>query len=99
VAEAHRFHPDAERELEEAADWYESQREGLGGEFIAAVRAKIGRIVEAPERYPVTQGARRALVGRFPYAIVYTPSAASVQGVLIIAVAHLRRRPKYWIGR
>jgi plasmid stabilization system protein ParE len=96
VAEALHFHPEAERELEEAADWYQNQRDGLGGEFVAAVRAKIDRIVEAPERYPVVHGARRALVGRFPYAVVYVASAT---GVMIVAIAHLRRRPKYWIGR
>jgi plasmid stabilization system protein ParE len=96
VAKAPSFHPEAEQELEEAADWYESQRDGLGREFVAAVRVKIDRIVEAPERYPVVHGARRALVGRFPYAVVYMASAA---GVMIVAIAHLRRRPKYWIGR
>jgi toxin ParE1/3/4 len=96
VAEAPNFHPEAERELEEAADWYENQRDGRGGQFVASVRAKIDKIVEAPDRYPLVHGARRALVGRFPYAVVYTASAA---GVLIIAIAHLRRRPKYWIGR
>jgi plasmid stabilization system protein ParE len=96
VAEARHFHPEAEQELEEAADWYESQRDGLGGEFVAAVRAMIVRFLEAPERFPIVHGARRALVGRFPYAVVYVASTA---GVLIIAVAHLRRRPKYWIGR
>jgi len=47
-----RYHKAAETELDEAAAWYEGQREGLGGEFIAAVDAKIDRIMEAPEAGP-----------------------------------------------
>lgn len=32
-----RFHREAEIEIEDAADWYEREREGLGGEFLDAV--------------------------------------------------------------
>jgi hypothetical protein len=39
---------------------------------------------------------RRALPFRFPYGIAYTQSAGEI---LIVAVAHLARRPGYWIDR
>ena len=65
------FHPAAEAELEEAAEWYEERNAGLGGDFIAAVRSRIEMILEAPGRWPMRNGTRRVLLGRFPYAIVY----------------------------
>lgn len=70
-AKAFRFHPAAEAELEEAAEWYEASKEGLGRAFIADVRRRIETIVEAPERWALKHGTRRVLLARFPYAIVY----------------------------
>ena len=47
-ASIYRFHPAAEAELKEASDWYEDHREGLGLDFLAAVRHKIFDILENP---------------------------------------------------
>lgn len=35
------FHPEAELELTEAAEWYEERGAGLGREFLRSVRAKV----------------------------------------------------------
>jgi plasmid stabilization system protein ParE len=94
---AFRFHPAAETELSEAAGWYESHQSGLGNEFVAAVRQKVESLLDAPERWPMANGARRAFRGKFPYAIVYRGVAEGA--VEIIAVAHLKRRPRYWSAR
>jgi plasmid stabilization system protein ParE len=91
------FHPEAERELTEAAEWYEERKSGLGADLVTSVRMKIEEILVAPERWPSVRGVRRALLSRFPYAIVYRDLRGEV--VEIIAVAHLRRRPKYWSAR
>lgn len=96
-ASNYRFHPAAEAELKESSDWYEDRREGLGLDFLAAVRNKIFEIFENPQRWRAFNGTRRVLVGRFPYAIVcreITPDE-----IEIVAVAHFRRRPKYWSRR
>ncbi len=53
------FHPEAEREFEEAASWYDERSPGLGVEFIASVRAKIEQILESPELCQLL-GAREA---------------------------------------
>jgi len=92
-----RFHPAAEVELDEAARWYEERRDGLGLEFLSVVRLKIAELLGAPERWRLVKGSRRVLLGRFPYAIVYRE--VSDDELEIIAVAHYRRRPKYWARR
>lgn len=96
-ASIYRFHPAAEAELKEASDWYEDHREGLGLDFLAAVRHKIFDILENPCRWRALHGTRRVLVGRFPYALVYREITSDE--IEIVAVAHFKRRPKYWSRR
>lgn len=40
--------PAAERDLSETRDWYEAQRPGLGGEFLAAVDERLDHIRDFP---------------------------------------------------
>lgn len=63
---SYRFHPAAEIELQEAAEWYEDHGEGLGLSFLAAVRRKILQVLENPQLWREFRGTRRVLVGRFP---------------------------------
>ena len=97
AASKFRFHPAAEAELAEAAEWYEAQREGLGLDFLASVRHRIFLVLENPQRWRLFQGTRRVLLSRFPYAIVYREVASDA--IEIVAVAHFKRRPKYWVRR
>ena len=96
-ANTFRFIPAAELELDEAARWYEERREGLGLEFLTVVREKVFALMEAPDRWQLVNGTRRALLEGFPYAVVYRE--VSDDEIEIVAVAHLRRRPKYWANR
>lgn len=89
----------AGEEFAAAVEWYEEQRVGLGAEFFDAVAETTARIQSHPEiGTPASADTltRRALVPRFPYQIVYRPSADQI---VIIAVAHLKRRPGYWRER
>lgn len=91
------FHPEAEAELTEAALFYESRVVGLGSSFLHAVE----RTVSLVRRYPglgtqADHDALRVLVPRFPYAVVYRREPGSV---LVLAIAHVRRRPAYWRAR
>ena len=92
-----RFHALAERELHEAAQYYESESSGLGFAFLMEVERCIGSIVEHPEagRFQVGN-VRRRLVKRFPYALLYIIKPA---GIRILAVMNTKRRPMYWVGR
>lgn len=91
------FHPQAEKEFNEAIRYYEQKEAGLGADFAIEVRYSIDRITAQPEAWPVLKGEiRRTLVRRFPYGVLYS---AEPQGVFIVAVMHLNRSPEYWKSR
>jgi toxin ParE1/3/4 len=97
------LHPEARAELRSAALWYDERRTGLGVEFIAEVSATLDRIGNAPESYSAWPGTRavdplirKATVQRFPYLIAFEKHE---QHVLVLAVAHAKRRPLYWLTR
>ncbi|NTU70719.1 MAG: type II toxin-antitoxin system RelE/ParE family toxin [Coriobacteriia bacterium] len=91
------FEPAAAFELNEAADFYDLERAGLGSEFLDAVGHALSLVSGAPEAYPVELGeTRKCVVGRFPYSVMYWVDA---RGVHVSAIAHHRRRPAYWDDR
>jgi len=93
----YKFHPDADVELEEAALFYESRMAGLGKSFAAEVDRTIALVRQFPEAgSPVGPKRRRVLVARYPYSIVYRQDQ---NAIVIVAVAHQRRRPGYWRRR
>jgi plasmid stabilization system protein ParE len=87
----------ARTELDQAFAWYETQQQNLGAQFLNEFEASVRRMIRYPESY-VLIGAniRRCLVKRFPYGILYGIDADKI---IIIAVAHLHRKPDYWIDR
>jgi plasmid stabilization system protein ParE len=91
------FHPEAEAEFIAAAEYYEAHAKNLGLDFISAVERAYRRLVEFPDSgHPFGERLRRVLVPGFPYAVIYRPTA---DRILIVAVAHLHRRPGYWRAR
>lgn len=89
----------ASEEFTEAVHWYEERRSGLGAEFFDAVSATMALIAERPEigtAIGAGGSTRRMLVGSFPYQVVYHLTRTEI---VIVAVAHLKRRPNYWKGR
>ena len=79
--------------------WYEEKRSGLGEEFVSEVDATLDAVAERPEIFqqvPGAPGVRRALLHRFPYAIVFVFDS---DRVTVLAVAHGKRRPLYWKAR
>lgn len=84
-----------------AADWYEARRDGLGGDFLSALRDGLDRVAESPGTWPLAPDvaelqARRFLLRRFPYAIVYIELE---QEIRVLAVAHTSREPGFWRAR
>jgi hypothetical protein len=91
--------PDAQKELLAAAEWYDDQREGLGEELLKAVDAALLRVDEAPMSFPTDRfddRARRALMSRFPYAVVFVLHEGEIR---VVAFAHAKKLPGYWSGR
>jgi plasmid stabilization system protein ParE len=87
----------AEREMLDAASYYEQQVQGLGADFYNMLEAGLSDIDENPECWPVVAGdVRRRLIRRFPYCLLYRVNADEV---MVLAVMHLSRHPLYWRGR
>jgi len=93
----YRFLPPAEEEMAEASFYYETASRGLGHEFLDDIQ----HTVDALRRYPelgrsAGSELRRAPLRRFPFLLIYAHSA---EEIVVVAVAHQRRRPGYWRRR
>lgn len=93
---------EAETEAQEAARWYEERQTGLGQQFLDALTHALEIIERQPQAFSristsdANREVRRCVLQRFPYLIFYE---VRVEEVLVIAVAHARRRPNYWQHR
>jgi plasmid stabilization system protein ParE len=97
-----RLIPEADAEIDAAARWYQEQVKGLGEQFLDELVDSLHAIEKHPRRYapypraPKDRDVRRCLLRRFPYLIIYEVRHADV---LVLAVAHAKRRPNYWRDR
>jgi toxin ParE1/3/4 len=79
----------AQAEFEEAASWYEAQRDGLGFDFIAEVDRVLIRIAHeekfATAPIATVEGGvvRREFVHRFPYAVVFVETSDERRVIMI----------------
>ena len=91
------FDPDARAEFLLAVEYYEDCQTGLGRRFREVVERELGHIREMPFRFRVLHPPfRRCLVPTFPYSIIFTIEPACI---LVVAVAHAKRKPGYWSDR
>jgi plasmid stabilization system protein ParE len=89
--------PEAELDIQDAFEWYESQSPGLGSEFVRAVDTCLSGIGRNPLAYQVIhKQARRALIRRFPYTILFVFEQEIVS---VIACFHAKRSPQKWLDR
>ena len=97
-----RVHAEAEKELLKGATWYDERQSGLGEQFIDEYQSAILRILATPRSYARISSARsrrnvrRCPLKRFPYFVAYE---LRDDLILVLAVAHAKRRPNYWIRR
>lgn len=92
-----RLLPEARAEFDQAADWYEDRRPGLGGTFVAGVRAALDRIAADPARHAVIyRDIRKSPVPKFPYIILYREEPGAI---LVVSVFHTSRNPSIWKAR
>jgi toxin ParE1/3/4 len=91
-----------EREVTEAASWYEKRQAGLGADFFGEYERVISQIEEHSLRYAkletvkIDRDIRRFLLHRFPYYVAYEVVSDEV---VVLAVAHTSRSPNYWLRR
>jgi plasmid stabilization system protein ParE len=98
-----KLHADARDEIRSAALWYQEHRDGLGEEFVAAVDEVLLKIAKTPQLFPrwvgtekVSSIIRKASLERFPYVVAFEQHK---RYVLVLAIAHQKRRPLYWLTR
>lgn len=94
----YQFHPEAEVEHLESVAYYEERQPGLGASYLAEFESALEQVCEAPGRYPIEQrpDIRRIRLPRFPFTVLFREFGGVVQ---VLAIAHHRRRPLYWLGR
>ena len=94
--------PEAVVELAEAASWYETRQPGLAIRFLQEIDQTQHAIQSRPLSFPrlantaVDPVVRRALLPRFPYALVFLELQTEIR---VLAVAHAKRHPDYWLNR
>ncbi len=91
------FAPAVETDVADAALWYESQRVGLGLELVQALDDTLEKIRLTPNAGSPWHEYRRRIVRRFPYIVFY--KVLGPAQIEITAVAHMSRRPGYWLDR
>ena len=92
-----RYLDPARAELLEAVEYYERQNATLGGELLLELEHVISMLRHSPELgAKLDARVRRVLLRRFPYRVVYTVEG---EELVVVAFAHLRRRPDYWTDR
>jgi len=91
------FLESAQYELDDAVEYYNHQKSGLGIEFLSEIIDSLNRISEYPDAWQkLTKRTRRCLIHRFPYGIIYQNRNDMI---LVVAVANLHRKPTYWHDR
>ena len=91
------LHPEAIKEARAAREWYLARNAEAGEAFMAELDAAIEQIERGPRQWPpYLCGTRRYLFHRFPFFVVFRETDIRIE---IVAVAHGRRRPGYWLGR
>ena len=91
------FHPAALRELEEVSAYYEERLPGLGSQFLDEMQALLGTLDDNPLiGRPGCHQTRSMPLPRFPFLVVYRVNGTRL---VVLALAHYRRRPGYWGGR
>lgn len=85
--------PEAEQDLSRARDWYETQRSGLGLEFLIELAFTLKEIETNPTRDRLYyREFRRTLLKRFPYKVFFQ---VFPDRMVIFRVLHAKREHSF----
>ena len=88
---------EAQDEAWAAEAWYRRRSPAAADRFVRELRRAIALIAESAARWPLgRRNARRYVLRRFPFSVIYRIEDS---GVCIVAIAHARRRFGYWRDR
>ena len=89
--------PEALADSQQAYEWYEGRRDGLGEEFLQCLDECLLAVRRMPLGFPaVHRRYRRALVRRFPYAVIFKPTR---KRIYVYSVFHCSQNPEKWRKR
>ncbi len=89
--------PEASRDVEEARDYYEAQRKGLGQAFLNRLKETLDRISALPKMVGVLwRNLRAARLRRFAHVVYYRIHSDRVE---VLAVVHGGRDKSAWRTR
>ncbi len=97
-----RYDPQAEGEFVEAAQRYAAANPIVATRFVEHVIALVAEIRRAPHSWPLDPNVpedldvRRRVVPGFPYVVLFKDYPTEV---VILAIAHGKRAPGYWLRR
>jgi plasmid stabilization system protein ParE len=92
-----RFLTFADQEVDDAVEWYEQKSNDASRRFLN----ELDHAVRLAKTYPllakqIEPEVRRFLFISYPYALIY---GIDKDTIVIIAVAHQQREPRYWADR
>jgi plasmid stabilization system protein ParE len=91
------FDSDAIEEAREAYQWYLDRSPAAAGRFLLELESALAAIQADPSRFgPYVHMCRRRPLRRYPYIVVFREAPHEI---LVVAVAHERRRAGYWKDR
>jgi len=92
-----RIRSEAQAEIEGAFEHYRAESRELAERFLAEIGASLDLIRLHPRLYPIaTRNTRRRILHTFPYSLIFQERP---DVILVIAIAHAKRRPGYWTKR
>ena len=94
---SYKLHPQARADLLAASEYYERKSRALAGRFAVEMDRLVQEVCANPGLFRIFRKETRwHFGGRFPYAVIYVEEP---DHVLVLAFAHFKRRPGYWIDR
>lgn len=89
--------PEAEIDLDEAYEYFEQQKSGLGFQLLEDLTEVLELLESNPLVFQKVYGEkRRAVIRRFGYNVIYKVMDADVY---VLAIMHGSRDPRKWEGR
>jgi hypothetical protein len=90
-----RFLTVTQKEVDESVRWY--NKKASLGDFLDELDRSVRLIKSHPfAATEIEPEIRRCLLHRLPFALIY---GIDEETIVVIAVAHLHRRPRYWSNR
>jgi plasmid stabilization system protein ParE len=97
VTRSVRYHPEAAEEVQGAVDWYRQRSAEAATGFIAELDYALEQVTALPETWPeYIENTRRYVFRVYPYSLVYRLIG---DDIVVVAVAHAKRKPGYWSSR